>query len=385
MRVLIYVPYYLPATRFGGPVQSVHGLARTLVEQGHEVTVLTANLDGPEELDVPIDTPISIDGVQVYYFRIHTPRRLYYSPKMVRRAKSLMTQVDAVHINGVFLWPGPRITQIARNEGVPVTISPRGMLMPELVAGKSRWLKKLWLAFMGRKSIAMSSTIHVTVRAEAEGMRQLGLDLAPILVLPNGVIAPPVVDPDLIAQVWEGIPPGRRVLYLGRLGWNKGIDMAIRATHAHEDAHILIVGYDEVGLRQQLEPELSRADGLLCGAFLGQIDGHEKWALLAGADVLLVPSVQENFANVVAEAMAVGTVVIATEGVGASTYLKKADADLVISRDQEVLNNRLAALLADPVRRSRIGDVSRKIAATDLGWPSIAAQMVKIYRGNQLD
>lgn len=380
MRILIYVPYYLPATRHGGPVQSVHGLARTLVELGNEVTVLTTNLDGSDRLDVPLDQPVTIDGVKVYYFPIRWPRRLYYSPAMLRRARALIPGMDAVHINGVFLWPGPRIARAACSAGVPVVLSPRGMLLPELVAGRSRRIKEAWLALEGRSSIAKAAAIHVTVAAEAEGLRALGLDLAPMRVLPNGVDIPPAPAADRVARAWDGVPKGCRVLYLGRLGWNKGIDMAIAATRAQKEAHILIAGHDEFGLRKTLERGLRRADGSLCGAFLGQVDGPEKWALVEGADVLLVPSVQENFANVVAEAMAVGTPVIATEGVGAAVYLAKVDPGLVIKRDQETLNARLAELLADPARRARIAAAGRKIAAAEFDWSAIAGQMAKIYR-----
>ena len=65
MKVAIYAPNYLPAARYGGPVQSSHGLARGLVRQGCAVDVFTTDVDGPGRLDVPVAVPVPIDGVRV--------------------------------------------------------------------------------------------------------------------------------------------------------------------------------------------------------------------------------------------------------------------------------------------------------------------------------
>lgn len=379
MRILVYVPYYVPASRQGGPVRSVHGLARALVQAGHEVTVLTTNVDGDEILDVPLDRPVEVDGVSVYYFAIQTPRRLYYSPAMAQRAETLLQRSDVLYLNGVFLWPGPRLGRAARRAGVPVVLAPRGMLMPDLMAGKSLWIKRAWISLQERANLAGASALHVTATAEGQGLQELGLDLAPVHLIPNGVDIPPIPPAVAIKNAWGDVPVGNRVVYLGRLGWNKGVDMAIEATRAHPTAIIRLAGHDEIGLRAQLEPRLTRPDGRSLGAFQGQLDGVEKWALVAGADVMLVPSLQENFGNVVAEAMAVGTPVIATEGVGAATYLARIDPGLRIPRDQDRLNRHLAELLSDAPRRARIATGGKALIAAELDWQSIAATAAKLF------
>ena len=63
MRLLHVVPSYYPATRYGGPIRSVHGLCTALVKQGHEVHVFTTNVDG--DSDVPMECPVDLDGVKV--------------------------------------------------------------------------------------------------------------------------------------------------------------------------------------------------------------------------------------------------------------------------------------------------------------------------------
>lgn len=378
-RFLIFAPNYLPATRYGGPVRSTHGLAKALVTAGHVVDVLTTNVDGPDTLNVPTDRPVEMDGVRVHYCPVSAPRRIYYSPAIARRAAVLLPLADAVHVNGVFLWPGPHLARAARAAGKPLIISPRGMLAPEMVAGKSRLIKNAWIVSQERANLAAASAIHVTSQSEAEGLRAMGLDLAPVAVIGNGVDMPDVPPDECeIGEIWGDVQPGRRVAFLGRLDWTKGADMAIEAVRAHPDAVILLAGHDQIGLRTQLAPRLRRAGGGRCGVFLGPLDGRRKWAFLAGADVLLVPSVRESFGMSVAEALALGTPVIATDGVGAASILRRLSAGLVVPRDQAALNCALRALLSDDARRAALGAAARALAASELNWSMIAARMTAL-------
>ena len=82
MKILHVVPTYYPAVRYGGPIRSVHGLASALAAQGHDVHVYTTNVDGEGVLPVPLDRPVQLDGVNVWYFATSVGRRLYRSPRM---------------------------------------------------------------------------------------------------------------------------------------------------------------------------------------------------------------------------------------------------------------------------------------------------------------
>ena len=68
MRLLHVVPTYFPAVRYGGPIHSVHGLCAALAARGHDVHVFTTNVDGPGDSVVPLGKPVSMDGVNVWYF-----------------------------------------------------------------------------------------------------------------------------------------------------------------------------------------------------------------------------------------------------------------------------------------------------------------------------
>jgi glycosyltransferase involved in cell wall biosynthesis len=386
MRILLFAPNYLPATRYGGPIASSHGLARALVSLGHEVHVFTTNVDGASVLDVPLATIVNVDGVQVRYFPISTPKRIYRSPAMAKVIDAEIAGFDVAHVNGVYLWPGPRLAAAAQEHGVPVVISPRGMLVPELIAGKSAAVKRLWIALKERPRLAKAAAIHVTSEEEQDGVSSLGLDLAPLVVLGNGV-DPPADPPQRveIEQVWHGVAPGSRVAFLGRLDWTKGLDLAVEAVRAHPDAYLLIAGPDQIGLRPALEPRLIRDDGSTAGRFVGAVEGSGKWALLTGADVLLAPSLKESFGMSVAEALCVGTPVICTPGVGAATIVARTDAAAVVERSPQALSSALAALLADEGRRQRASAEGRRIMAAEYTWDAIARGMADIYERASLD
>ena len=52
VKLLHVVSSYLPATRYGGTIVSVHGLCRALAARGHDVHVYTTSVDGPNDSPV---------------------------------------------------------------------------------------------------------------------------------------------------------------------------------------------------------------------------------------------------------------------------------------------------------------------------------------------
>ena len=99
MKILHVVPTYLPAWRHGGPVVAVHGLAKSLVERGHDVSVFTTNLHGSGVLPVPPGKPMAVEGVEVTYFEVSGSRRLHRLPDLKPTARVRLRDVDTVHLH----------------------------------------------------------------------------------------------------------------------------------------------------------------------------------------------------------------------------------------------------------------------------------------------
>lgn len=370
MRILHVVPSYLPAVRYGGPIHAVHGLCRALARAGHEVSVLTTNVDGPGDAPVPLDAPVVLDGVSVRYFPSRLLRRLYVSPPMARALPEAVAAADIVHLHSVFLWPTLAAARAARSAGVPYVLSPRGMLVRELIARRSAWVKRAWIALFERRTIEAAAAVHCTSELEREELLALGLRPRATFVVPNGV--------DLPAAPVSSVRSDT-ILYLGRINWKKGLDRLIEAVAQLPRGKLIIAGNDEDDLAPRLGA-LAEARGLADRvAFPGHVDGAAKRELLSSAAVTVLPSLSENFGNAVLEAMAHGCPVVVTQGVGLAAAVQSAGAGLVAEADPPSLAQAIRTYLDDPAARAKAGAAGAALVRARYGWDHVAAQMAAHY------
>lgn len=356
MKILHVVPTYFPARRYGGPIVAVHGLCKALVARGHEVHVFTTNVDGDGTLDVPPEA--DLDGVRVHYFR-SSFRRLYVSRAM-RDALSGVGSYDVVHSHAVFLWPGIAAARAAFGARVPYVISPRGMLVPELIRRKSRMAKTLWLRLIERRALARASAIHFTSALELSDAQRMRLPLPNPIVIPNGVDVAP--RPHVEREV-------RTLVFLGRVNWKKGIDRVIEAL-PRLNARLIVAGNDEENLTPKLRELASRVGADV--EFVGPVYGAAKDELLARATLFVLLSTSENFGNAVLEALAMETPAVLSRGVGLADDVVRANAGVIGLDD-------VSALLDDPERRAEMGRNGRTLVESRFAWPRVAQEMEEAY------
>jgi len=384
LKLLHVVPTYLPATRYGGPIYSVHGLCKALAARGHEVHVFTTNVDGPDDSPVPLGQPIDLDGVKVWYFPSRRLRRLYWSPPMLDALWREIENFDRVHLHSVFLWPTWAAARAARAAGVPYVLSPRGMLVQDLIRRKSRWLKTAWIALIERRNLERAAAIHVTSTTEADELRPFGFRLPPVIVVPNGIEPlASVVGQPVSTEVQAIVARQPLILFLSRIHWKKGLDRLMPALAEAPVGHLAIVGNDEEGYL----PELQRLAAMHGVAeritFLPRsVSGADKEALFAAAKLFVLPSYSENFGNVVLEAMARGCPVVVTPEVGAAEVVRASGGGVVVEGDPRPLAQAMQGVLADP-RRRVIGQQGQRHVLVHFTWSSIAERMEVLYRGQE--
>jgi glycosyltransferase involved in cell wall biosynthesis len=363
MRLLHVVPTYLPSRRYGGPIVAVHGLCKALAARGHQVEVYTTNVDGPDTLAVPTDVPVDMDSVTIRYFSSRF-RRLYWSSAMKEVLDREVANHDLVHIHAVYLWPGAAAARAARRHSVPYVISPRGMLVRELIRRKSRLIKTAWLAFVERSSFAHASAIHFTSSLERDEATRIGLPLPRPFVVPNGVEVPP-----------PGVGPRdeRTLVFLGRVNWKKRLEAVIELLPRLPGVRFLVAGNDEEQLTPRLRAraqELAVADRV---EFLGPLYGQAKDDFLARGTLFVLPSRSENFGNAVLEALAMETPVVLSPEVGLADDVVGAGAGVVGLEAIE-------SLLSSPERRAEMGRRGRALVESRFTWPRVAEQMEEAYR-----
>jgi glycosyltransferase involved in cell wall biosynthesis len=304
---------------------------------------------------------VELDGVRVHYFASQF-RRLYYSAAMRKALRTFVPLCDTVHVHSVFLWPTSAAARIAARAEVPYVVSPRGMLVPELIRRKSCMAKSLWLRAVERETLRDAALIHFTSQRELDDARALRIPLPAHAIVPNGIELPP---PNLA-------PHGSELLFLGRINWKKGVDRLIEAMKLLPEARLAIAGNDE----ENYTATLPRAGNV---RFIGAVSGTTKDALLRNAAALVLPSISENFGNVVLEAMAVQTPVVVTPEVGLANDVEAAGAGVVTPNDPPLLADALRALLADKAKREEMGRRGRALVEARFAWDRVAAEMEEHY------
>lgn len=377
LSILHVVPSYYPATRYGGPIRSVHALCAALVKHGHRVHVYTTNVDGPGVSDVPIGRPVDMDGVQVTYFGVPAIRRLYWSPTLARRLKETINDFDVVHLHSVFLWPTWAAARAAYAARIPYVVSPRGQLVRELIHRKSRWIKSAWIALVERRTLARAAALHVTADLEAQDIAALNLNLTKVVCVANGVSWPAqhqAFESEKYPQI-----AGPYALYLGRINWKKGLDRLIRAWRQVPDLTLIIAGNDDEGYQKDLEALVHGIDIANRVHFIGPVSDENKWAVYERAEMFVLSSYSENFGNVVAEAMAMGCPVVVTPEVGLAQFVAEARAGIVTDGDPMSLSAAVQKLHGDAPLRKSMGVAGRLAVEKSLSWGGIALQLEAVY------
>lgn len=350
----------------------MHGLARALAKRGHDVEVFTTNADGRGVTPVPLGVPVNLDGVKISYFPCALGRRIYRAPAMRRALAHHVLHVDLVHTHSVFLWPPLMAARIAKSARVPHIMSPRGMLVPDLIAKKRRLLKSTWIRFFERRTIEQANAVHVTSELEANNLRQLGLKPRKVAVIANGIDLPNRFNP----RVELGNP---YLLSLGRISWKKGIDRLIDAMQYIQDVELVIAGNDEERLQPELEKRVADYGLTTRVRFAGEVHGEIKWSLISGASVFVLPSHNENFGIAVLEAMACGVPVVVTPQVGLASIVENNGAGIVTSGDPITLASSVSTLMGDGELRRSMGLAGRAAAENMFSWEAIAKQIEALY------
>ena len=186
--------------------------------------------------------------------------------------------------------------------------SVRGELSPSALEYSSL-KKRIALQFFSlfkRKIVFHSTSLEETLDIH----RQFG-EKVKVVQLPNYIELPQKLN----SQKQEN----PYLLYLGRIHPIKGIENLLKALKISKQFssskfHLKIAGDYENDYGKKLLKLISELELTNKVQFLGKIEGNKKEQVLANAYTLILPSYSENFGNVVVEALAQGTPVIASQG-----------------------------------------------------------------------
>jgi glycosyltransferase involved in cell wall biosynthesis len=369
----------------GGPSFVLRNLAAGLVERGVETHVVTTDDNGRERLRMPLNEVVLDQGVKYRYF----PRQLRPYTCSVPLAQWLWENTgnfDLVHIHAVFTFASTAAAWSARARRIPYIVRPLGVLNQWGLQNRRRWAKKLSFRLIERGVFEHAELIHYTSDQERLEAEQAGAHASSI------VIANPVDLKSIDRQQHAGafrarypeIKDRKLVVFLSRISPKKGLDLLVGAfARLHQqmpEAMLVIAGAGDTDLIQEIKQRVS--DAGLSGHVLwpGFLEGDEKAAALADADVFVLPSYSENFGVAVVEALSYQAPVIVSDQVGIHREISSHRAGLVVPCDSAALAAALLEILSKPALGMELALNGARLANTRFSREGILDALMATYQ-----
>ena len=392
MRILNVTQSYYPFLDRGGPTVKVRALALGMSAAGNTVTVLTADLGftpTARRLANPVAGRWGFQtqeaGVDVIYLRSPARyRALTWNPGVASFCRERLGSYDLVHIYGLYDLMGARVASACRRMGLPYVVEPMGMFRPIV---RNLRMKRLYHTLLGKAMLAGAQRIIATAEQERQELIEGGIADAKIVVRRNGIDVPEQFPPrGQFRKEWGISLNVKLVLFLGRLVSKKSPELMLEAfarwQRRNSSSHaslLVLAGPDERdGYRRHLENSAAKM-GLNGGVlFTGPLYGEAKWAAYRDADLFVLPSLNENFGNTAAEAIACGTPVLVTDTCGIAPLVAQR-AGLVVQHDCAALETGLERILDDSAFAAQLRAGCPEVARS-LTWEEPLGQMQTLYK-----
>jgi glycosyltransferase involved in cell wall biosynthesis len=350
-------------------------MAAAQTAMGHFVSVVAT--------DHALETIPRLDGVEITSFPC-TFSRWRFSLSLGRALAKLVGASDIVHIHMIWEYPTYAGARICRKLKKPYIIRPCGML-DRWSLSQGAWKKAAYLHLLGAPLIRNAAALHFTTHDELTNSLCFH-DQEDSFVVPNGLPANVFVPPQDIQAFrcrFPELKEKRIVLFLGRLHYKKQPNVVL-------DAFKHICGIDErlaLVLAGPCEPaylnhlrQLAKTLGLNNRVvFTGVLQGAVVREALFAAEIFVLPSLQENFAIAVAEAMAAGCPVVVSEQVNLASEIRDNKAGIVCKSDAVSTAGALEILIRNDGLRAIMAKNGRSLVADRFTWRKVSADLMSVY------
>jgi glycosyltransferase involved in cell wall biosynthesis len=321
----------------------------------------------------------SLEGIQTYHpryplvpkvsMRLHALSIFVASVKTVRQ---IYKAFPFDLIDGHYIYPdGLAAVWLGRVFQKPVVLSARG-------SDIHRFARFPTIRPMIRRALNRADAVISVCLALKNEMAALGIDPEKIQVIPNGIDSDRFQRKDVAeSRLQLGIPKNARVvLSVGHLIPLKGFQILISAMPGilagYPDVRLYIVG--EGPFRKELENEILQMD-LTGKVFLvGERPNTELATWYSAADVFCLASSREGWANVIMEALACGTPVIATKVWGTPEIITTDEIGFLVERDVRSI----AAGLEKALNRSWDRELIKQ-HVEGRSWSRVAQEVKEVF------
>lgn len=307
LRLGFFTEIYRPVVN--GVVASVEALADGLRARGNQVYCFAPRVPGYAEADGPVFRMPSLP------LPTRTPYRLTIPLVSRRNRDTVIKRLSLIHVHSPFVtgWMGVRY---ARRYGIPLVYTYHTQL--EAYAHYVPFepnATRFAATQLTRTFANQADAVVVPTESMVQRLRALGVTVR-IEVVPSGIdlrtFGAGRRDERLRRLLGAG-PGDRLLLYVGRLGREKNVELILEALARARTGTLKLVIAGDGPHRAELERLAGELGIAGTTRFLGVVVREQLPALYASADAFVMPSTTETQGLVLAEAMAAGAHVIAAE------------------------------------------------------------------------
>ncbi len=356
----------------GGTSYSVPAWSNALARENVQRFLVTVQAPGEELSDFVDANLVHLDKVSAFGTNKFNVR---WAPGMKNKLRFICREqnIQLIHNHGAWLPANHTASQVARDFKIPYLITPHGMLTLWCFNNKPVKKRLAWW-FYQKKDVDLARVIHVTAQSEGDELRHLGYG-GSLAVIPNGLNLPD----------WKNVPAVERemktALFVSRIHPKKGLlDLvAAWAKVRPKGWRMRLVGPDEGGYQAMVEKAI-REKGLEKDfIFDGSVFGERLWNIYRESDLFILPTLSENFGNVVPEAMACGLPVICTHG-APWEELNSHSCGWWVPVGAESLEKAMReAFETTAAQRREMGLRGRRLVEEKYTWASTGRQMKSLY------
>ena len=372
MRILQISAAYKPAYVYGGPTMSVSGLCEQLVKSGCYIDVYTTTANGLHELDVIPNHTLTVDGVNVTYFKRITKDHSHFSPALLKAVWKTAKTYDVMHIHAWWNLVSVIACFIAIWHKVPVLVSARGTLSPYSFQNKNRMIKLL-IHNLISKPLLKKCHFHTTSKREHEAINKV-IKSKSITSIFNFVKQPishrsPVNNSSSIFKL----------LFLSRIEEKKGLNILISAlSQVKVQFHLTIAGsgdQDYITRLKSLAINKNISESITWTGFVNE----NKFEILQQHDLFVLPSYDENFGNVVIESLAVGTPVLISDQVGLADYVVKNQLGWLCQTNSRSVAENIEKIAGQQAELDRIRHQAPDLICSDFNENRLTVKYIDLY------
>lgn len=307
--ILVFARYYLPGYRAGGPVRSLSNIVRALGSM-YDFRIVCLDRDhGSKERYSNIETgQWQRQGDAMIRYASSKELRFAFYRKML-----LDTEPDMIYINSLFdrAFSMKPLLAFGFGRSTPILLSPRGELSTGALSLKA-WRKKIYLSAVKVLGLYADVYWHACSKPEAELINQCFLPSLGKLFLASNL---PENGQLSIQRKGSKLSGKLRIVIAARVSPMKNTLAAIRmARQLSGDVELDLWGLlEDQDYWKTCKQQIALSPPELKINYRGEVEHEKLRELLHDYDVMLLPTLGENFGHSIIEALEAGLPVIISD------------------------------------------------------------------------